>query len=166
MAMPYYYYPPPSSSSSNVIIFAVVLVVIIFVVLPIALAAFILLAAPDPIGIPPQPPDEPIGEMAFVENTVGNYTGGLISLSDRLNLNEVSLLIIDESMGGFGQLNPLEHGGTAQVPNGIRCTFNDANHNDRLDVGDVFTIEDGAPGDTIRLFLRPSEDLVAEFVLT
>lgn len=164
--MPTYYYPPPGTSSSNMIILAVVIVVIIFVVLPIALAAFILFAAPDPIiGVPP-PPDEPIGEMVFVENSVGNYTGGLIILNERLNLNEVSLLIIDESLGEFGQLNPLEHDGSAQVFNGIRCTFSDSNQNNRLDVSDIFTVENGAPGDTIRLFLRPTDDLIAEFILT
>ena len=160
--MPMPYYPPPKSGSSSTIIIVVVFVVFLFIILPLIFVAMFFIATP---GIMTPVTTSPTGAMSFTEFSPGNYTGGIISLSDILNLDEVSLLVIDDSQGGFAQINPLEDDRTSQVPNGVGCTFNDANNNDRLDAADIITIFNGAPGDTIRLFHRPSDDLIAENIL-
>jgi hypothetical protein len=161
-SIPMPYYPPPKSGSSNVLIIVVVIVVIIFMIIPLILASLIFLTGPGPFnGDPPGP----TGVMNFTEFSPGNYTGAVVSLSDQLSLDEVSLLVIDDSLGGFAQINPLEDDQTAQVPNGIGCTFNDANNNNRIDAADIITIFNGASGDTIRLFHRPTDNLIAETIL-
>jgi ABC-type sugar transport system permease subunit len=157
------YYPPPKSDSSKIILIIVLVLVIIFIVVPIILSAILFFTVSDMMDEPPN--IAPVGALSFTENTPGNYTGGIISLSDRVDIEDVSMTVIDISMSLSGILNPLTSSGSAQVNNGIICTFTDTNQNRDMDAGDVFTIQNGGTGDIIRLVHRPSGRAIAEYTL-
>lgn len=160
--MPMMYYAPPKSDSTKIILIVVLVLVILFVVVPIIFVAVFLTSVPD-MG----PPIEtaPTAALSFTENTAGNYTGGIISLSSHVDVDEVYLVIIDISSGETATLDPLGDHGTAQVFNGISCTFTDSNQNRGLDAGDVFVIQNGASGDIIKLIHNTGRSIV-EYTLS
>jgi hypothetical protein len=155
------YYPPPKNDSTKIILIVVLVVVILVVVVPIILALVFLSSTPMMTGTD----TSPVGALHFTESSPGFYAGGIVSLSDRVDVDDASLLIIDDSLGQSATLDPLGDHGTAQVNSGISCTFTDTNSNGRLDAGDVFSIENGATGDVIRLIHRPTDRLIAEYTL-
>ena len=142
------YYPPPKSDSAKTVLIVVLVVVILVIVGTIILAAIMFSTTSNMMT---GTTTAPTGAMSFTEFTPGNYTGGIISLSDQVDVDEVSLLIIDVSLGESATLDPLGDHGTVQVFNGISCTFTDTNQNRGLDAGDVFSIQNGASGDIIKL---------------
>lgn len=160
--MPMMYYPPPKSDSTKIILIVVLVVVILVIVVPIILALVFLTSGP---GLMTGTTTAPTGAMSFTENIPGNYTGGIISLSDHVDVDEVSLLITDVSLFESATLDPLGDHGTAQVFNGISCTYSDSNQNSGLDAGDVFSIQNGASGDIIRLIHNPTGMAIAEYTL-
>jgi FlaG/FlaF family flagellin (archaellin) len=162
--MPMPYYPPPQSDSTKIIIVIIVIMVVIFVVIPIILAALIMFTMPIPDDIELTP----TAAMNFVESNTepGVYMGGVVAISDTVDLEDVALVLIDDSLRASAFMDPLEDDATANITGGLGLTFNDANRNGRLDPADIFTVRNGSEGDTIRLTFRPTGDLIGEFDLT
>jgi hypothetical protein len=107
----------------------------------------------------------PNGAMSFTENTVGNYTGGLISLSDEVKISEASIIIIDVSVGSSAsQGPPLQSGVPITTSGGMSLTYTDSNGNLKLDAGDVWTVTNGATGDVIKLIHETGKS-IAEYTL-
>jgi hypothetical protein len=154
------YYPPPRSDTTKIILIVVLVLVVIFIIVPIILAVVFLSST----GVMTGTTTAPTGALSFTENTPGNYTGGIISLSDQVDVEDVALTIIDVSSGRSASLDPLEHQGTASVLNGLSCTFYESNQNGNLDAGDIFTIQNGASGDVIRLVFITGRS-IAEYTL-
>jgi hypothetical protein len=93
----------------------------------------------------------PTGAFDFVENSPGNFTGGIISLSDKVKLTESSITIIDVSDGSAAsQGPPLQSGIPIITSGGLTLEFTDTNGNNQMDAGDVWTISNGASGDQIK----------------
>jgi hypothetical protein len=160
--MPMMYYPPPKNDSTKTVLIVVVIVVILVIIVPIILMAIMFSMTS---GMMTGTTTAPVGALNFREDSPGNYTGGIISLSDHVDVDDVSLSIIDISSGGSASLDPLGDHGTARVFNGISCTFTDTNQNGGLDAGDVFFIENGAFGDQIRLIHNTGRS-IAEYTLS
>lgn len=161
--MPYYppypYYPPQKSSDLGGKII-LILLLIFLVVMFVGPLLFFLLTPP----IDGDWDNTPHGTLNFTEED-GNYTGSLVFLDDRVVLEDVALVITDDSFGSDATLEPIFHGGRARVPGGITCTYTDVDGDGELDIDDTFTIENGEPGDTIRLRFRPTWGNIATATL-
>jgi len=107
----------------------------------------------------------PHGTLNFTGGETGNYTGSLVFLDERVVLEDVALIITDNTFGSDATLEPIFNGGRARVPGGITCTYTDVNGDGELDIDDTFTIENGEPGDTIRLRFRPTWGNIATATL-
>jgi FlaG/FlaF family flagellin (archaellin) len=159
-----YYYPPQKEDSSKTIIIVVVIILLIFVVLPIILAAvlyFMVSGIVDDIELTPS------GNLNFEEDPYepGVYIGGFTTLTDRIDLNDLTMTITDNSQGSSDTVS-IRDGVRAQVIGGLSCTFSDVNDNDRLDTIDTFRINNGAPGDSIRIVYEPTGGVIASDTLS
>jgi hypothetical protein len=104
----------------------------------------------------------PTGAFDFTETTTGNYTGGIISLSDAVRLSECSWTIIDVSTGASASQGPPIRSGTpVQAGRGLKLTYSDTNPNNKIDAGDVITLENAAKGDQIKLIHDTGKSIAA-----
>jgi PKD repeat protein len=108
----------------------------------------------------------PTGALSFTENMPGEYTGGIISLSDQVLISEASLFIIDFSTGLNATQVPIQSGVPVQAGSGMILTYTDSNGNDKLDAGDVWTISNGEAGDVIKLIFIQTGGSIAEYTLS
>jgi PKD repeat protein len=108
----------------------------------------------------------PVGSLNFNENTPGNYTGGIISLSDQVFIIEALLFIEDASTGLNATHDPMQSGTPLQAGLGLIVTYDDSNHNGKLDAGDVWTVQNGASGDIIKLIFISTGGTIASFTLS
>jgi hypothetical protein len=93
----------------------------------------------------------PTGALSFTETSQGNFTGGIISLSDEVKLSEASITIIDISDGSSAsQGPPLQSGVPFSTSGGMTLTFTDTNGNRKMDAGDVWTISGAENGDQVK----------------
>lgn len=162
MAMPYY--PPKKDDSAKTIIIVVVIVVVLVIIIPLILAAVLYFMVSDMVGDFEM---TPTGTLDFQRSPTepGVYTGFFTSLSENMDLEDVSMTILDVGTGS-ATLGPLVDGGIAQVPGGMNCTFYDTNHNDELDTNDRFVIYNGDSDDIIRIIYRPTGGMIASGALT
>jgi flagellin-like protein len=140
-----------------------VIAVILMVAITVVLAAVLYVMVS---GMMTGTTTAPTGALSFTENTVGNYTGGVISLSDTVKVSDASVTIIDISTGNSKSLDPLASG-TAITPGAgeLSVTYTDSNANLKIDAGDVWTVTNGAAGDIIKLIHKTGKS-VAEYTLT
>jgi hypothetical protein len=105
------------------------------------------------------------GDLYFSESSAeaGVFTGGFIHMSKKIYLEDVSLIITDDSLGKSGSLRPLVDGGTVVISDGLRCSFSDVNQNGELDTEDIFRIENGDSGDVIKLMYIPTGNIISSF---
>lgn len=108
----------------------------------------------------------PTGALSFNEPTPGNYTGGIISLSETVYISEASLFIEDFSTGLNATQVPIQDGVPLQAGSGMILTYTDSNSNSKLDAGDVWTVQNGGSGDIIKLIFIETGESIAEFTLT
>jgi PKD repeat protein len=108
----------------------------------------------------------PTGALSFSENTPGNYTGGVISLSDTVYVFEASIYINDTSTGINATQIPIQSGIWLQAGSGLRIKYTDSNANSKIDAGDVWVVENGGSGDIIKLIYVPTGTSIAEYTLT
>jgi hypothetical protein len=107
----------------------------------------------------------PTGAFDFTETTTGNYTGGIVSLSDEVRLSDCSWTIIDTSTGASAsQGPPIRSGIPLQAGSGLRLTFTDTNSNDKVDAGDVVTLENAEKGDQIK-FIHDTGRSIATYTV-
>jgi PKD repeat protein len=108
----------------------------------------------------------PVGVLSFTENTPGNYTGGLISLSSTLYVQEASITIIDVSTSESATQDPIQSGTPLQAGSGMTIKYTDSNGNGKMDAGDVWTVSNGGTGDVITLIFRATGSSIAQYALS
>jgi hypothetical protein len=140
--------------------------IVITIVVIIAVLLFVVLTSDDDGNIGngrmESSTTAPTGAFDFTETTTGNYTGGIISLSDDVRLSECSWAVIDVSTGASAsQGPPIMSGRPVQAGSGLKLTFTDTNSNSKVDAGDVVTLENAAKGDQIKLIHDTGKSIAA-----
>jgi flagellin-like protein len=138
-----------------------VIAVILMVAITVVLAAVLYVMVS---GMMTGTTTAPTGALSFTENTVGNYTGGVISISDTVKISDASVTIIDVSTSASASQDPLASGTALQAGSGLTMTYTDSNGNLKIDAGDVWTISQGAAGDVIKL-IHTTGKSIAEYTL-
>ena len=108
----------------------------------------------------------PYAALGFKEHDTidGQYIGGVISISSKVFIDDVSLTIVDVDTGSSDVIQPLANGESAAAgPAGseITITFDDAGKTGILDSSDFFFITGASHGDTVILIFIPSDDRIA-----
>lgn len=107
----------------------------------------------------------PTAALDFTETSPGNYTGGIVSLSDKVLLSEASITIVDVSDdSAASQGPPLLSGIPITTWGGLSLTFTDTNDNNQMDAGDVWIIKNGESGDQIK-WVHESGKIIAHYTL-
>jgi flagellin-like protein len=107
----------------------------------------------------------PVAALGFREHETieGQYTGGIVSISSKVYLKEVSLTIVDVETGTSEVIQPLADGESVSIGNPgseITVTFDDAGKPGLLESSDVFFITGATFGDKLILIYIPSDDLL------
>jgi flagellin-like protein len=112
----------------------------------------------------------PITAMDFVESdeVEGEYTGGIVSISEKVELPDVGLTLVDAETSDAATIFPLVDNG--QVEAGapgekINILYQDANSNNQLDTSDVFYITNGTEGDRVTLTYIPTDGLLDYYII-
>jgi flagellin-like protein len=112
----------------------------------------------------------PVTALDFVESdeVEGEYTGGIVSISEKVKLPDVSLTLIDSETGEAALISPLVDNGQAEAGapgEAIHILYNDANDNNQLDTSDVFYITNGTAGDKVTLSYIPTDGLLDYYII-
>ncbi len=111
----------------------------------------------------------PTASMDFTETSPGNYTGGIVSASAEIYLNEIEIEIYDSSSGYSGSDDgDLTDDSPEEVDvwyGNLTLEFTDANNNKKLDAGDVFTLTNAESGDEITIFDTYSYEEIASYTI-
>ncbi len=91
----------------------------------------------------------------------GKYLG---EFQGKIKLNLIEVTAYDSSEEKVAIFSPATET-LASVPGGINITFEDTNHNDKLDGIDRFTIEGGEAGDIITITYKPTGEACGKDVL-
>jgi flagellin-like protein len=138
-----------------------VIAVILMVAITVVLAAVLYVMVS---GMMTGTTTAPTGALSFTENTPGNYTGGVISISSETKVVDASVTIIDVSTSASASDDPLESTAVVQAGTGMRLVYTDSNGNLKIDAGDVWTVSNGAAGDVIKLIHKTGK-AIAEYTL-
>jgi flagellin-like protein len=108
----------------------------------------------------------PVGAFNFREHETieGQFTGGIISVSSKVYIDDVSLTVVDAESGGSDIIHPMAEGQSAQAgPPGsqINITYDDEGKMGVLDSSDVFFVTGATHGDKVILTYIPSDDRIA-----
>jgi hypothetical protein len=94
----------------------------------------------------------PTGAFDFTEVNTGEYVGGIVSLSDDLPLSDCSVTIMDTSSGSSASSGPpLSERTISTGRGGLSLTYSDTNDNNKVDAGDVWTMDNAYRGDQMKL---------------
>jgi hypothetical protein len=111
----------------------------------------------------------PSAAMDFTETSPGNYTGGVVSTSSVIYLNEIEIEIEDYSSGYYGTDDgDLTDNDPEEVDvwyGDLFLEFSDVNDNDKLDAGDVFTLTNAEPGDEITIYDTNSYEEIVVYTI-
>jgi flagellin-like protein len=136
-----------------------VIAVILMVAITVVLAAVLYVMVS---GMMTGSTTAPTGAFDFTETSTGNYTGGVISLSDDVKLSDCSWTIIDTSTGASASQGPPILSGTAvQAGTGLKLTFTDTNANSKVDAGDVINLVNADKNDQIKLIHDTGKSIAA-----
>jgi flagellin-like protein len=138
-----------------------VIAVILMVAITVVLAAVLYVMVS---GMMSGTTTAPTGALSFNEHSVGNYTGGIISLSDTVKISDASITIIDVSDSSSASQDPLVSGTAVTTSGGLSVKYTDTNGNLKIDAGDVWTVSSGASGDIIKLIHKNGKS-IAEYTL-
>jgi flagellin-like protein len=110
----------------------------------------------------------PVAALGFKEHDTidDQYIGGIISISSKVFISDVSMTIVDVDSGSSEVIQPLADGESVSAgPAGseITITFDDAGRTGTLDSSDVFFITGATFGDKVILIYIPSDDLIAQW---
>ena len=110
----------------------------------------------------------PVAALGFKEHETidGQYTGGIVSISSKAYIDDVSMTVVDVDTGSSAVLQPLADSGSVSVGDPgseITVTYDDAGKTGILDSSDVFYITGATFGDRIILIYTPSDDLLAQW---
>jgi hypothetical protein len=111
----------------------------------------------------------PSASLDFTETSPGNYTGGIVSSSSEIYLNEIEIEIYDSSSGysgtDDGDLTDDRHEEVDVWYGNLDLEFTDTNDNNKLDAGDVFTLTNAESGDEITIYDTYSYDEIASYTI-
>lgn len=139
-----------------------VIAVILMVAITVVLAAVLYVMVS---GMMTGTTTAPTGAFNFSEPTPGNYTGGVISLSDTVKIADASVTIVDVSDSSSGSQDPLQDGVSFATSGGLTLKYEDSNSNLKIDAGDVWTISGGGVNDEIKLIHKTGK-AIATYKLT
>jgi flagellin-like protein len=110
----------------------------------------------------------PVAALGFKEHETieGQYTGGVVSISYKTFIDDVSITIVDVDSGDSSVIQPLTDGASDSAgPAGseITVTYQDEGKQGILDSSDVFFITGATTGDKIILIFIPSDDLLGQW---
>ena len=110
----------------------------------------------------------PVAALGFKEHETidGRYIGGVISISSKVFIDDVSMTIVDVDTGMSDVIQPLADGESAAAgPAGseITITYDDAGKTGILDSSDAFFITGATFGDKVILIFIPSDDLIVQW---
>ena len=153
--------PLPLKNHSTKAVWLLVIVVLSVVILTFVAAAALYMM----MGGMIDNDSTPSGELYFSESSTesGLHTGGFTTLSETVYLEDVSLIITDNSIGESASLQPLVDGGTLVISGGLRCSFSDVNQNSELETEDILRIENGGSGDIMKFVYIPTGGLIAQY---
>ena len=155
-------YHPPKDPSKTIALWIIVIVICMAIVLSIFIIGMLyFMISPGVREFEPTP----TGALSFTESTSesGTYSGYFVSLSEFVDIEDVYLIITDDSMGQSLTMNSLEDGGTVQVPGGMSCTYSDVNGNGKMDGPDRFTVHNTQHGDVIKIVYGPTGGVIAQY---
>jgi flagellin-like protein len=136
-----------------------VIAVILMVAITVVLAAVLYVMVS---GMMTGSTTAPTGAFDFTETTTGNYTGGIVSLSDDVKLSDCSWTIVDINGASGSQGPPITGDGTSVTTGGgLSLTFTDTNTNSKVDAGDVVTLANAEKGDQIKLIHDTGKSIAA-----
>lgn len=144
-------------------VIAVILLVAITVVL-VATLYFVV------SGLVEETEDTPKAALVFVESDDidGRFTGWVQEITKKVQIEDVSLTMVDGETGEATIIEPLVDGAVAQIGSpgvGINITYTDLGAVGRLDGSDLFIINQGTLGDKITLTYIPTDDILAYYLL-
>jgi flagellin-like protein len=125
-----------------------VIAVILMVAITVVLAAVLYVMVS---GMMTGSTTAPTGAFDFTETTTGNYTGGIVSLSDDVKHSDCSWTIVDINGASGAQGPPITETPVTTGAGGLILTFSDTNPNSKVDAGDVITLTNAEKGDQIKL---------------
>jgi flagellin-like protein len=110
----------------------------------------------------------PVAALGFREHDTieGQYNGGIVSISSKVYLDDVSMTVVDVETGNADVIQPLTSESTTSAgPPGseITVTFKDEGRIGILESSDVFFITGATYNDRIVLIYSPSNDLLAQW---
>jgi flagellin-like protein len=110
----------------------------------------------------------PVAALGFKEHDTidGDYTGGIVSISSKVFIDDISMTVVDVDSGSADAVQPLTTGTVISVgPSGseITVTYQDEGKQGILDSSDVFFLTGATHGDKIILIYTPSDDLLAQW---
>jgi hypothetical protein len=113
--------------------------------------------------------DIPTAALDFTETSSGVYTGGLISSTSDIYLNDINIEIEDSSSGSYGYDDgDLTDDNPEEVEDwyeNLLLEFTDVNDNDKLDAGDIFTLTNAEPGDIITIYDSDSYEEIVSYTI-
>jgi flagellin-like protein len=140
-----------------------VIAVILMVAITVVLAAVLYVMVSGMMG---GTTTAPTGALDFDEKSIGNYTGGIVSLSDEVKLTDASVTIIDNTdSSSASQGPPLVSGQSLAAGGGMTLKYTDTNANQKIDAGDVWTIIGGESGDEVKLIHKTGK-AIATYTLS
>ena len=142
-----------------------VIAVILLVAMTVVLVAVLYVTVSGMIG---ETRITPVAAFGFTEHDTieGQYMGGIVSITSKVYLDDVSLTLVDSETGYSGIIQPMVGGGSAQagpIGSQINVSYDDAGKTGILDSSDVFYVTGATFGDKILLIYTPSDDLLAQW---
>jgi hypothetical protein len=94
----------------------------------------------------------------------GTYYGNVRDVN--IDLSNVKIKIKDSSSDSTNSTETLEDNLILETDGNFNCTFSDKNANGKLDSQDEFFVQNADDGDTIRLFLKTSNNELAFYTFS
>jgi hypothetical protein len=111
----------------------------------------------------------PTAAMDFTETTPGNYTGGIVSASGTIFLNDIKIEIYDDGTSWTGNDDgDLTDGDPEEIEvryGNLRLECSDVNNNDILDAADVIKLYDAESGDRITIRDADTWDTIGSYTI-
>ena len=151
--------PPPRKHNTITNIIVVILTIILMSLLFFGVVVYFSLP-----HYPHTTATTPTGAFNFTETSPGNYTGGLISFSESgVDLSNIAMVILHGSMSNKDTVEKLYNHATVEVEGGLRCTFEDVNSNNQLDINDRFYVWKAGPEDILKLVYIGTGGVMAQY---
>jgi len=106
---------------------------------------------------------DPKAALYFTESSEGEFRGTVYDISEAVNLTEISMTIFDISKNASTTQDPISPDTALVIQEGMVCTFDDDNSNEKLDWWDVIYVEYGGTGDTLILTYKHTGSTIAEY---